>query len=558
MDTQSQDTDRFRNFDENGSVDHYNADNIYIVNNAPHGNHNYGMRVLSPVDTLDSNMQRFLSRDSSNNPHQQLTISQSLNDADLNQHVYLDDLITPSLYAANSNDTFNYQKLQNNNYNASNNNLNNFLQSYSNSVSLKVPNFNPNQLSTSTRSSISSDAVSPENESDNVNLSNYSFQPQAFSGDTQYLNTKSNRYPSISTANTYYNRPSSFSSSFRESISSVSSSSRNPMQNNNDPILSPTSIDKTSNLTKSLSRLSKEEKLRRKKDFHNAVERRRRDLIKKKIEELTNLVPPSLLNFDSNGKAIKPNKSTILHDTVDYIVILQRILERQKSQTFVLYEKLQYLQNLKIKNKNNNNNINNNNNSNNNSNFNDMNNNNNQFHNISSLASQETIKLEPTKSALFDVEEGKIIDTRLRNIPPSFLKNSNIFSPSIKVKTEDLESIDNVDPSFIINQDKVNFFNMEHSAELEKLLNQDFDLLHQFEDSNNFDGMMSFGSVDPLDDNNNKLNNQSIYLNDDNNISYLFNETLNGDKNNNYDNTLNKNDLDMNNNRVPDFKNINH
>lgn len=101
--------------------------------------------------------------------------------------------------------------------------------------------------------------------------------------------------------------------------------------------------------------LTKEEKMKRRREFHNAVERRRRDLIKERIKDLGVLVPPSMLNpqltavqamqrnslFSSReineliinvkAKETKPNKSTILNKSVDYIVHLEDILRRQRA-----------------------------------------------------------------------------------------------------------------------------------------------------------------------------------------------------------------------------------
>ncbi|RLV93958.1 Retrograde regulation protein [Spathaspora sp. JA1] len=100
--------------------------------------------------------------------------------------------------------------------------------------------------------------------------------------------------------------------------------------------------------------LSKEEKAKRRREFHNAVERRRRDLIKERIKELGVIVPPSLLNpqlsavqalqrkssIDSTDltdligsikvKETKPNKSTILNKAVDYINHLNYVLSQQE------------------------------------------------------------------------------------------------------------------------------------------------------------------------------------------------------------------------------------
>lgn len=120
------------------------------------------------------------------------------------------------------------------------------------------------------------------------------------------------------------------------------------------PTSSNTSSSHITNPSVSTKQLTKEEKLKRRREFHNAVERRRRDLIKERIKELGLLVPPSLLNpqlsavqafqknSDKNPKEIndllssikvketKPNKSTILNKSVDYIIHLKHVLEQQE------------------------------------------------------------------------------------------------------------------------------------------------------------------------------------------------------------------------------------
>lgn len=99
--------------------------------------------------------------------------------------------------------------------------------------------------------------------------------------------------------------------------------------------------------------LTLEEKAKRRREFHNAVERRRRDLIKEKIKALGFLVPPSLLTpqvcavqallKQQDNKEIKelvssvrikdakPNKAFILLTSVDYIRHLHYVLEKQNA-----------------------------------------------------------------------------------------------------------------------------------------------------------------------------------------------------------------------------------
>lgn len=114
--------------------------------------------------------------------------------------------------------------------------------------------------------------------------------------------------------------------------------------------------------------LSKEEKLKRRREFHNAVERRRRDLIKERIKELGMLVPPSMLNpqlcavqsLQRNSKLntreinellssikvkeTKPNKSTILNKSVDYINHLKYVLEQQAKTREALTNRIKELE----------------------------------------------------------------------------------------------------------------------------------------------------------------------------------------------------------------------
>lgn len=110
--------------------------------------------------------------------------------------------------------------------------------------------------------------------------------------------------------------------------------------------------------------LSKEEKMKRRREFHNAVERRRRDLIKEKIKELGILVPPLMLNpqlcaikvllaltnpeisemvLQAKVKETKPNKATILNKLVEYINHLKYVLEQQERERARLQQKVDAL-----------------------------------------------------------------------------------------------------------------------------------------------------------------------------------------------------------------------
>lgn len=120
----------------------------------------------------------------------------------------------------------------------------------------------------------------------------------------------------------------------------------------------------------SSKQLTQEEKVKRRREFHNAVERRRRDLIKEKIKELGVLVPPSLLTPQVcavqtllklehlNSKEIKellaavkvketkPNKATILMSSVDYIRHLKKVSEKQDRRRAQLEREIEDLEKL--------------------------------------------------------------------------------------------------------------------------------------------------------------------------------------------------------------------
>lgn len=94
------------------------------------------------------------------------------------------------------------------------------------------------------------------------------------------------------------------------------------------PVLSDLSLADGSQLGQSLPAGSNlqilYEKRRRRRESHNAVERRRRDNINEKIQELSTLLPDCLV--DSTNK---PNKGVILRKSVDYIRQLQQLVQQQ-------------------------------------------------------------------------------------------------------------------------------------------------------------------------------------------------------------------------------------
>ncbi|AMD20483.1 HDL261Wp [Eremothecium sinecaudum] len=102
----------------------------------------------------------------------------------------------------------------------------------------------------------------------------------------------------------------------------------------------PTSVGATNGVMGNTAGMTQEEKMRRRREFHNAVERRRRELIKSKIKVLGKLVPPSLLNYNEEGKEMRLNKGIILHKTVEYVEYLKQVLEVQERKKIQLQNKV--------------------------------------------------------------------------------------------------------------------------------------------------------------------------------------------------------------------------
>lgn len=97
------------------------------------------------------------------------------------------------------------------------------------------------------------------------------------------------------------------------------------------------------------------DKRRRRRESHNLVERRRRDHINEKIQELGSLIPESMLAAACGGdldvglgsavnNAGKPNKGIILKKSVDYIQQLQQLVHQQAIRIKELEERDQHRQ----------------------------------------------------------------------------------------------------------------------------------------------------------------------------------------------------------------------
>lgn len=199
------------------------------------------------------------------------------------------------------------------------------------------PYTNPNHLSTSFVSSRKNSVydtlesvASPQQHQSTLNSQYFSpsQKPMSFSN-----NTASRQIPDISSINSpgsINDQLSPYPSSF-DTFKSPSVRSQG---------LSPA----TSSGPK--QQLTKEDKLRRRREFHNQVERRRRDLIKERIKELGVIVPPSLLLVDSDGKEIKPSKSVIIYKTVEYLIHLHKVMKSQDERLADLIAKIEELEKL--------------------------------------------------------------------------------------------------------------------------------------------------------------------------------------------------------------------
>ncbi|KOH00752.1 Rtg3p [Saccharomyces eubayanus] len=188
-------------------------------------------------------------------------------------------------------------------------------------------------LSSSLSSSINSDMMTPHTYS-----SSFSYNPQTL-GPASVSSTYS---PKVRSPSSSFRAGSFLSSSFRHGSINTPRTRHTSISSNMTENMGPGSIPKV------LAGLTSDEKLRRKREFHNAVERRRRELIKQKIKELGQLVPPSLLNYDDLGKQVKPNKGIILDRTVEYLQYLAEILEIQSRKKKALLNKIKELEHKKI------------------------------------------------------------------------------------------------------------------------------------------------------------------------------------------------------------------
>lgn len=139
-------------------------------------------------------------------------------------------------------------------------------------------------------------------------------------------------------------RPGNFLSTSLRTPSSMTRAARQPSFTDGSVSQSHMNMLSVGSVPKNVtSMLTPDEKLKRKREFHNAVERRRRELIKQKIKELSKLVPPSLLNYDSEGNQIKSNRGTILDKSVEYLEYLLYVIEVQKRKREALTDKIEQL-----------------------------------------------------------------------------------------------------------------------------------------------------------------------------------------------------------------------
>lgn len=194
---------------------------------------------------------------------------------------------------------------------------------------------------------------------------------------SQYVSPNYDSFDTLRSPSTsYLNSPPQYQGARSHNVStSIPATIKN--EYNNNALLSPPNTSSISTSVPSggntrdivpTKQLSKDEKLKRRREFHNAVERRRRDLIKERIKELGLIVPPSLLNpqlcaiqvlqrhssLNSDEinnlissikvKETKPNKSTILNKSVDYIKHLEYVLDQQDKTRESLISKIEEIE----------------------------------------------------------------------------------------------------------------------------------------------------------------------------------------------------------------------
>ncbi|KAG0670608.1 hypothetical protein C6P42_003895, partial [Pichia californica] len=240
--------------------------------------------------------------------------------------------------------------INNNNNNSSNNNNNN--------------NFSMNTVnnsSTNTDTLSSSIYQSPQPISlirDTSSLRTEAFSPQSLGFSTNFTSHKLGKSLSNSLAKSYGSQLGTSLNSLISPSSNYDDFLDSPYGSYNDeslksPINSPSLksfVGSPSSVNTHLnpkSALSKETKLSRRRELHNAVERRRRDLIKEKIKELGSLIPPTMLYDNSKSKSInkdtKANKNIILNKCVSYIIYLKEILESQDKRLAKLEDQIEQM-----------------------------------------------------------------------------------------------------------------------------------------------------------------------------------------------------------------------
>lgn len=303
-------------------------------------------QYINPSESTTGNLEEIIS------PSSQVQ-SISLNNNGMNPE---NSFVNPQ-YFSPPNRNANYNTLNSIAEDSLSNSFNNaFSPSVSRNDSVSIPYQNPNTIEdynggvdinagSYLSPQFNSQYMSPNN---NIDNSIDTLRSPSFNSGS-YLNSPPPKYQNARREN-----PSAISNSIPSNISKNKVVSPPPMDNGLGTSLPGSMHNQQSVSTK---QLSKEEKLKRRREFHNAVERRRRDLIKERIKDLGFLVPPSLLNpqlcavqnLQRNSqlnsreindllasikvKETKPNKSTILNKSVDYIIHLKYVLEQQsKSQ----------------------------------------------------------------------------------------------------------------------------------------------------------------------------------------------------------------------------------
>ena len=356
LNTGHEDFGNFNELNTSGNTNGYNEDwdqiNQNVVGNArgPENNIQY-TNSLSNFGFVDTNSADLQSTQS--------PAGNFLNPVDLEEFdkQFIDSLMDENMQNNNNISSTNDMNRDANSRNPVDINVNG-LPIASNNFSMNTVNNSSNNTESLSNSVYQSpQPISTSLARDSSSLRTEAFSPQSLGFSTNFTNHKLGKTISNTLAKSYGSQLGNSLNNLISPSSTYEGFLDSPYGSYNDdslksPINSPSfkGIGSPSSVGTHLnpkSALSKENKLSRRRELHNAVERRRRDLIKEKIKELGALIPPSMLydisKSKNTNKDTKANKNIILNKSVDYILYLKEILEAQDKRLAELDEQVEQL-----------------------------------------------------------------------------------------------------------------------------------------------------------------------------------------------------------------------